>query len=107
MNDGWLDVIRDALNTIDERIRLMEGSRIWVKLTGDCCMKESCCLISSRLNWKEHNYWHGCTAEGDAPGGGHSNWRSIGEALGACIVEAKAAFTCTRASNVSDLFGVK
>lgn len=99
---GMVDAIVSALATIQQDIMDQEGARLWIKVEGQCCKKESCLLFLTRLNWGKHEYWHGCSL-GIEDGMGMKSSSDVSKVMGACIAEAINAFDCKRQSNRPDL----
>ena len=79
------------------------GMSIWIKLTGTCCKRRPCCVVSSRKEWVEVEKWHKCTArppnyQTDSPhimyGFLPNDTRRILHSIPGCIMQASKAFTC-------------
>lgn len=85
-----------ALNKI---IIKRDGMAIWIKLSGSCCKRVSCCIVASRKDWADVERWHKCSAQpragvalmqGFFPG----DLTGIIRAIPGCIMEASRAFKC-------------
>jgi RHS repeat-associated protein len=104
---GYTDAMRDRIEEIAGKITTQEGVRLWVLVTGECCRCESCWVVFSRLNWQEHEYWHGCSASGPSSlsgiGFAADDTRGIAQAMMGCFAEGVENFDCDRDSNASDL----
>ncbi len=79
------------------------GLAIWIKLSGRCCKRRSCCVIFKRKEWDDVEKWHKCSAQPPAAnqngvdllhGFFPNDINGINRALPGCIAEAARAFTC-------------
>ena len=52
-----------VLNTI---IAKRDEMAIWIKLSGSCCKRVSCCILASRKDWVVMERWHKCSAQPEA-----------------------------------------
>lgn len=84
---------------LDGGLAKNNGVAIWVKVSGECCEMESCCIIWERLDWQKKEIWHKCSAFGSGrvdnfQGFEVTDTTGIAAAVPGCFTEATAAFPC-------------
>jgi len=100
MTEGWTEAILTALDGIEGGLQKWNGVAIWINMSGECCKKESCCVIWlggwTRLNWqKSGSKWHKCSAtnrELEGIGFDANDTAGLKGAILACVREATDAF---------------
>ena len=95
--EGAVKAAQEAINKMRGKLAKLEGVSIWIKISGQCCEKEPCCIVWSRLNWTNaSNPWYKCEAHGrDRMIGFDSNDAAgLTSAIKGCISDAEKAFKC-------------
>ena len=96
-----IDAIVGGLAKIEKLLLEKEGAAIWIRVTGDCCQVESCCVFWKRRNWVKVHNWIKCLPAAGPLGFPIDDLPRLAKAIGACVKAALPKFSCTNTKTKS------